>query len=108
MIFKRFRKTGKISKPYYTQNNEQPISNLLGKLRKKIESEVGGEKPYDVYRMVSDQAKRINVLESIIKKLDPSCVLEPKLDIGDATDVYKQVDKRMNDINKILDEVKEK
>jgi len=106
MIFKRFRKTGKISKPYYTQNNEQPIDNKLGKLRKKIESDIGGDKPYDIYRMLADQAQRIDVLEAIVKQLQPKSCLEPKLDIGDATDVYIDVNDRMKKINKILDDSK--
>jgi len=52
--------------------------------------------------MIADQSKRIDVLEAIIKKLDPSCVLEPKLDIGDATNVYYEVNDRMNQITDIL------
>jgi len=38
MIVKRFNKVGRVSKPYYTQNNEQEISLELGDIRKKIES----------------------------------------------------------------------
>lgn len=101
MIVKRFNKVGKVSKPYYTQNNEQEIDLELGTIRKKIES-INGDKPYDVYNMIADQSKRIDVLEAIIKKLDPSCILEPRLDIGDATDVYIIVSERMNQISDIL------
>jgi len=102
MIVKRFNKVGRVSKPYYTQNNEQEIDMELGTIRKKIESQINGDKPYDVYNMIADQSKRIDVLESIIKRLDPSCILEPRLDIGDATDVYIGVSNRMNQITNIL------
>ena len=102
MIVKRFNKVGRVSKPYYTQNNEQEISLELGDIRKKIESKINGDKPYDIYNMIADQSKRIDVLEAIIKKLDPSCVLEPKLDIGDATNVYYEVNDRMKQITDIL------
>jgi hypothetical protein len=106
MILKKFKRIGQIAKPYYTQNNEQVLDLALGKLRAKIESEIGGEKPYDLYRMIADQAKRIDVLEALIKKLDPTCVLEPSLDVGDATDVYKKVKERMDGISKIIGSLK--
>ena len=101
MIFKKTKKLGKISKPYYTQNNEQLLNDNIGALRKAIES-ISGNEPYDVHKMISDQSKRIDVLESIIKKIDPSCILEPKLDIGEASSVYHKVLKRMKEINNIL------
>jgi len=105
MINKRFKKIGKLSKPYYTQHNEQTIDNRKGKIRTKIEKDIGGDEPYDLYRMISDQADRIDVLESIIKRLDPDCTLEPRLDVGDTTDVYNKVNSRMIEINDIVKEV---
>jgi len=102
MIVKKFKRIGKLSKPYYTQNNEQVISEGLGKKRKRIESEVG-DKPYDIYMQLADQAKRIDVLEAIIKKMDSTVCLEPKLDIGDATKVYIDVNERQKQISKILE-----
>jgi len=103
MITKRFNRIGKISKPYYTQNNEQVIDTELGEKRKAIETLIGGDEPYDVYKMISDQSKRIDVLESIIKKLDKNTFLEPRLDIGDALNVYNIVNERMKEISKLLD-----
>ncbi len=107
MIIKKLKKVGKIFKPYYSQNNEQVLSTTLGMLRKKIEKDVGGKEPYDTYRMIKDQSERIDVLEAIIKKIDPQCNLDPILDIGDATEVYQKVNSRMKKIAKILKEVKE-
>jgi len=102
MIVKRFNRVGKISRPYYTQNNQQIINTELGKVRKKIEMEIGGTEPYDIYNMIADQAKRIDVLETIIKELNPLCLLNPRLDVDTATSIYNNVNKRMNDINNIL------
>ena len=107
MIVKRFKKIGKLSKPYYTQNNEQVINYGLGKIRRTIESKVGGKEPYDIYKIIADQAKRIDVLEALIKKLEPDSCLEPKLDIGKATEIYMDVNKRQKEISDILNKVKE-
>jgi|SRR6056297_198644 len=104
MINKKFKKIGKLSKPYYTQNNEQIIDNRKGRIRTKIEKNIGGNEPYDVYRMISDQADRIDVLESIIKKLDPDCDLKPILDVNQTTNVYNKVNNRMTEINNIVKE----
>jgi len=103
MIVKRFEKIGKISKPYFTQHNEERVDNKLGKLRKKIEDEIGGETPYDLYHMIADQAKRIDVLESIIKKLDPKCVLKPKYSVTKSKKLYADVSDRINKLSDIIE-----
>lgn len=103
MIVKRFEKVGKISKPYFTQHNEERVDNELGKLRKKIE-DIIGDTPYDVYHMVADQAKRIDVLESIIKKLDPKCILKPKYSVTKSKKIYTDVNDRMKKISEVLEE----
>jgi len=54
-------------------------------------------------RQLADQAKRIDVLEAIIKKLEPTSCLDPKLDIGDATEVYMDVNERQKQISEILE-----
>ena len=105
MIKKKFKKIGKISKPYYTQNNDQEVDQKLGKLRKRIQDEVGNDpKPYDVYDMVTDQAKRIDVLEMLVKQLLPDSFLDPK--IQNVEEVYKKVSERQNQISQIIKEVK--
>lgn len=104
MIVKRFNKIGRVSKPYYTQNNEQILENKLGRIRKRIEIEVDDTKLYDVYDMVSDQAKRIDILETIIKQIKPDCVLTPKMTEDEASISYYKIKNRMNIIDNILKE----
>jgi len=102
MINRKYKKIGKLSKPYYTQNNEQAIDNRLGKIRRDIEKSVGGDAPYDVYRMVSDLADRVNILETIIKKIDPECDLDPIFNDDDVKSVYKKTNNRLKEINEII------
>lgn len=104
MIVKRFKKIGDVSTPYYTQNNEEEIDSRLGKIRKSIEANVIDDEKYDLYRMIADQSKRIDVLEAIVKSLAPGCLLEPSVNLNDASVIakYNEVNDRMKRINEIL------
>ena len=104
MINRKYKKIGKLSKPYYTQNNEQIIDNRIGKIRHNIEKNIGRNEPYDVYRMISDLTDRINILETVIKKLDPECKLDPIFNDEDVKSVYEKTNNRLKEINKIIKE----
>jgi hypothetical protein len=104
MINRKYKKIGKLSKPYYTQNNEQTIDTRLGKIRYNIEKNIGGDKPYDIYRIISDLADRISILETIVKKIDPDCDLDPIFNDNDIKSVYEKTNNRLKEINKIIKE----